>query len=50
MKEEVGIGHCGKGCPNWICEELKLDDLCQGCPCNEEEDDDSSDPEDEEEE
>jgi hypothetical protein len=40
MKEEMGLGHCGKYCKNWLCEELGcgLDDLCTGCPCNPEED------------
>lgn len=38
MTEEMGIGHCGKYCKNWVCDECKLDDLCQGCPCNDEED------------
>jgi hypothetical protein len=37
--ENTGIGHCGKYCPDWICEkEPKWDDLCVGCPCNVEED------------
>jgi len=36
---DVGIGHCGKYCPNWVCnEEPKWDDLCVGCPCNPEDD------------
>jgi hypothetical protein len=36
---EKGTGHCGKICVNWVCEEFpKWDDLCQGCPCNDEED------------
>jgi len=29
-----GVGHCGKYCKNWICDEPKLDILCVGCPCN----------------
>jgi hypothetical protein len=36
---EIGIGHCGKACVNWDCdEEPKWDDLCVGCPCNPETD------------
>jgi hypothetical protein len=36
--DNVGIGHCGKHCRNWVCdEEPKWDDLCVGCPCNPEE-------------
>jgi len=38
MTEEMGIGHCGVYRRNWVCDEPKLDDLCQGCPCNDEED------------
>jgi len=38
LSEEYGVGHCGKYCKNWICdEEPKWDDLCVGCPCNWEE-------------
>jgi len=38
--ENMGVGHCGKYCPDWVCDiEPKWDDLCVGCPCNEEEND-----------
>lgn len=37
----VEYGHCGIYCENWVCTQpgKGLDDLCVGCPCNEEEDD-----------
>ena len=44
----VGIGHCGKYCPNWVCYvEPKWDDLCVGCPCNPEDQDEYYEDEDE---
>jgi hypothetical protein len=44
--ENIGIGHCGRYCKNWICdEEPKWDDLCVGCPCNDEDCEDIDDGE-----